>query len=72
MPASFGRAKAEAKTTKVIYASTIEDLNALITQHEENGWSAIDSHKVVETQRDTRNSIGVTIVIAEYSITMQK
>jgi hypothetical protein len=72
MGATFTRGKAESKSTKVIFASTIEDLNALIAEHEENGWSAIDTHKVVETQRDTRNSIGVTIVLAEYSITMQK
>jgi len=72
MGATFTRSKVESKSTKVIFASTIEDLNALIAEHEESGWSAIDSHKVVETQRDTRNSIGVTIVLAEYSITMQK
>jgi hypothetical protein len=72
MGASFGRAKAEAKTTIVLSANSILELNALIAEHEEQVWIAIEAHKVVEVERTTLSSIGVTNIIVEYSITMQK
>lgn len=80
MGATFTRGKVESKSTIVISAKTIEELNALIKENEEQGWFAIEGHKIVENQMDNRNSIGtygtgttgLTIFYVEYSITMQK
>jgi hypothetical protein len=72
MGATFTRGKSEAKSTMVVSANSIIELNALIKENQEEGWVAIESHKVVEVERTTLNSIGVTNILVEYSITMQK